>query len=177
MRCRWDTTGAGALQRRACSIRRANYPDGFPRIISDGYFHAMGIPLKAGRDFTERDTKGTLNVIIMNETLARNLWPGEDPIGKIVRADDPERTVVGVVGDVRHMALEEGSGNEFYIPMRQTRDYGDGGSGGADVAADGGTGVAAARGAAAHRAEFADGEYADAADDWWIARCRRDDLW
>jgi predicted permease len=101
-----------------------NYPNGFPRIISDGYFHAMGIPLKAGRDFTERDTKGALNVIIINETLAKNLWPGQDPIGKIVRADDPERTVVGVVGDVHHMALEEGSGNEFYIPMRQTQDYG-----------------------------------------------------
>ncbi len=101
-----------------------NYPNGFPRIISDGYFRAMGIPLRAGRDFTERDTKGSLNVIILNETCARNLWPGEDPIGKIVRADDPERTVVGVVGDVHHMALEEGSGNEFYIPMRQTQDYG-----------------------------------------------------
>jgi predicted permease len=100
------------------------YPNGFPRIISDGYFHVMGIPLKAGRDFTERDTKGSLNVIIINETLAKNLWPGENPIGKIVRADDPDRTVVGVVGDVHHMALEEGSGNEFYIPMRQTQDYG-----------------------------------------------------
>jgi putative ABC transport system permease protein len=100
------------------------YPNGFPRIISDGYFHAMGIPLKAGRDFTERDTKGALNVIILNETCARNLWPGEDPIGKIVRADNPERVVVGVVGDVHHMALEEASGNEFYIPMRQTQDYG-----------------------------------------------------
>ena len=84
----------------------------------------MGIPLKAGRDFTERDTKGALNVIIINETLAKNLLPGEDPIGKIVRADNPERTVVGVVGDVHHMALEEGAGNEFYIPMRQTQDYG-----------------------------------------------------
>jgi predicted permease len=101
-----------------------DYPNGFPRIISDGYFHAMGIPLKAGRDFTERDTKGSLNVIIINETLAKNLWPGQSPIGKIVRADDPERTVVGVVGDVHHMALEEASGNEFYIPMRQTQDYG-----------------------------------------------------
>jgi predicted permease len=100
-----------------------NFPNGFPRIISDGYFHAMGIPLRAGRDFTERDTKGALPVIILNETCARTLWPGEDPIGKIV-AEDVDRTVVGVVGDVHHMALEEGSGNEFYIPMRQTQDYG-----------------------------------------------------
>jgi predicted permease len=99
------------------------FPFGFPRIISDGYFRAMGIPLRAGRDFTERDTKGSLNVIILNETCARNLWPGEDPIGKIV-AEDVDRTVVGVVGNVHHMALEEASGNEFYIPMRQTQDYG-----------------------------------------------------
>lgn len=99
------------------------YPYGFPRIISDGYFGAMGIPLRAGRDFTERDTTGALPVIILNETAARNLFPGQDPLGKIVLADHPERTVVGVVADVRHLALEEGSGNEFYIPMRQTGDY------------------------------------------------------
>jgi len=99
------------------------FPFGFPRIISDGYFRAMGVPLRAGRDFTERDTKGALPVIILNQTCARNLWPGEDPLGKIV-AEDVDRTVVGVVGDVHHMALEEGSGNEFYIPMRQTQDYG-----------------------------------------------------
>ncbi len=99
------------------------FPFGFPRIISDGYFHAMGIPLKKGRDFSERDDKAALPVIILNETCARNLWPGQDPIGKMV-AEDVDRTVVGVVGDVHHMALEEGSGNEFYIPIRQTQDYG-----------------------------------------------------
>lgn len=100
-----------------------NYPQGFPRIISDGYFRAMGIPLREGRDFTQRDTVGALPVIILNEQCAETLWPGEDPIGKIV-AEDVDRTVVGVVGDVRHIALEEGSGNEFYIPIRQTQDYG-----------------------------------------------------
>ncbi|HTQ62733.1 MAG TPA: ABC transporter permease [Candidatus Solibacter sp.] len=101
-----------------------DYPGGFPRIVSDGYFRAMGIPMIEGRDFTERDTQGALPVIIVNETLAKNLWPGQDAIGKIMRADNPERTVVGVVGDVHHIALEEGSGNEFYIPIRQTQDYG-----------------------------------------------------
>ena len=113
--------GLGA---KGVQYKEGQYPEGFPRIISEGYFHAMGIPLKAGRDFAEGDTKGTLNVIILNETAARTLFPGQDPIGQIVLADRPERTVVGVVGDVRHMTLEEGSGNEFYIPMRQTQDYG-----------------------------------------------------
>ncbi|HKW63517.1 MAG TPA: ABC transporter permease [Candidatus Acidoferrum sp.] len=109
---------------KGAQYKPGQYPEGFPRIISEGYFRAMGIPLKAGRDFTERDTKGALNVIILNETAARTLFPGQDPLGQIVLADQPERTVVGVVGDVRHMTLEEGSGNEFYIPMRQTQDYG-----------------------------------------------------
>lgn len=99
------------------------FPNGFPRIISEGYFRAMGVPLKQGRDFSARDDKGALAVIILNETCARNLWPGQDPIGKIV-AEDVDRTVVGVVGDVHHLALEEGSGNEFYIPIRQTGDFG-----------------------------------------------------
>jgi predicted permease len=114
----WGVAAKGAV------YAPENYPIGFPRMVSDGYFRAMGIPLRAGRDFTERDTAGSLNVIIVNETLARHLWPGENPIGKIARADEPERTVVGVVGDVHHMALEEGAGNEFYIPLRQTGDYG-----------------------------------------------------
>src|SRR5262249_20277468 len=70
----------------------------------------------------ERDTKGALPVIVINQTLARNLWPGQDPLGRIVLSD-VERTVVGVVGDVRHIALEKDSGNEFYIPIRQIDDY------------------------------------------------------
>jgi predicted permease len=99
------------------------YPEGFPRIISEGYFQAMGVPLKKGRDFSARDDQGSPPVTILNETCARNLWPGQDPIGRVVSIDR-DRTVVGVVGDVHHMALEEGSGNEFYLPIRQTQDYG-----------------------------------------------------
>jgi predicted permease len=101
---------------------RGEYPDAFVRIVSDGYFHAMGIPLRAGRDFTERDAPGSLPVIVINETLARVLWPGQDPLGQIASLDG-DRTVVGVVGDVRHLALEQGSGSEFYLPIRQTQDY------------------------------------------------------
>ena len=55
--------------------------------------------------------------------MARTLWPGQDPIGKyVLGACAKERRVVGVVGDVRHLALEQGSGNEMYIPMRQCGD-------------------------------------------------------
>jgi predicted permease len=97
-------------------------PEAFIRIVSDGYIRAMGIPLRAGRDFTERDTPSSELVILINETLARTLWPGQDPIGQMVTQDGGRR-VVGVVGDVRHLALEQGSGSEMYLPIRQTSDY------------------------------------------------------
>jgi predicted permease len=83
----------------------------------------MGIPLKAGRDISDRDTRTSAQVIVINESMARAMWPGQDPIGKIVVGPcAPERTVVGVVGDVRHLALEQRSGSEMYIPLRQCGD-------------------------------------------------------
>jgi predicted lysophospholipase L1 biosynthesis ABC-type transport system permease subunit len=61
--------------------------------------------------------------MVVNETMARTLWPGEDPLGKyVLGACAKERKVVGVVGDVRHLALEQTSGNEMYIPLRQCGD-------------------------------------------------------
>ncbi len=101
------------------------YPDAFVRIVSDGYVRAMGMTLKKGRDLTERDTPASTPVIIVNETLARRLWPGQNPIGQIILGDcGADRQVVGVFGDVRHVALEQGSGSEMYIPIRQCQDYG-----------------------------------------------------
>jgi predicted permease len=98
------------------------YPNAFVRIVSDGYLRTMGIPLRAGRDLSERDTPSTELVIMVNETMARMLWPGQNALGQIVRADK-ERRVVGVVGDVRHLALEQGAGLEMYIPIRQIDDF------------------------------------------------------
>lgn len=98
-------------------------PDSFVRVISDGYLETMHIPLLQGRDFTEHDTDGSKKVVIINQSMARALWPGENPIGKTAIYLDPEREVVGVVGDVRHLSLEEASGLEFYLPSRQTTDH------------------------------------------------------
>jgi len=98
-------------------------PDVFVRIVSDGYLKAMGIPLLAGRDLTERDNASGKPVMLINETLARTLWRGRDPIGQTATYVDVDRQVAGVVGDVRHLALEQGSGCEMYLPIRQTNDY------------------------------------------------------
>jgi ABC-type antimicrobial peptide transport system permease subunit len=55
--------------------------------------------------------------------MARTLWPGQNALGKFV-ANSPNRRVVGIVSDVRHLALEQGAGMEMYIPIRQTGDFG-----------------------------------------------------
>jgi hypothetical protein len=64
--------------------------------------------------------------MMINEALARRLWPGQDPIGKQIVGDciNGDREVVGVVGDVRHIALEQASGSEMYMPIRQCQDGG-----------------------------------------------------
>jgi predicted permease len=114
------TWGARA---KGVTYERGKGPSAFVRIVSDGYPAAMGIPLLAGRDISERDTASSEPVIMINETMARTVWPGQDPIGKIIlNACSPERRVIGVVGDVRHLALEQSSGNEMYLPLRQCGD-------------------------------------------------------
>jgi predicted permease len=97
-------------------------PNAFVRIVSDGYVKAMGIRVLAGRELSFQDSVGVEPVIMVNETLARRLWPGEDAIGKFMRADK-ERRIVGVVADVRHLALEQNAGLEMYLPILQTQGY------------------------------------------------------
>ena len=108
---------------KGVDLRARPLPLAFVRVVSDGYPAAMGIPLRAGRDIAASDTATSEPVIMVNETMARALWPGQDPIGKyILGGCAKERRVVGVVGDVRHLALEQASGNEMYLPMRQCAD-------------------------------------------------------
>jgi predicted permease len=101
--------------------QRGQFPTAFVRIVSDGYLKALGITLIGGRDIAPTDIPGVEPVIVVNQTLARTLWPGQNAIGQLMRACG-ERRVVGVVGDVRHLALEQGSGMEMYLPMRQCQD-------------------------------------------------------
>jgi len=113
----WNCGAKGRL------YTRSNPPPPiFVRIVSEGYMRAMGIPLRAGRDLAESDAASSKFVILINESLARTLWPGQNPVGQILECDK-DREVVGVVSDVRHLALEQESGNEMYIPIRQTGDY------------------------------------------------------
>ena len=97
-------------------------PTAFPRMVDEHYLQAMQIPLRAGRFFDARDTAASEKVTIINETLARSLWPDRDPIGQEITQNGGTR-VIGVVGNVRHGSLEEAGGNEMYFHYRQSGDW------------------------------------------------------
>ena len=92
------------------------------RMIDQGYLRTMQIPVLAGRAFAVSDDSASEPVIIVNQQLARTLWPNEDPIGRYVRTSGINRRVVGVVGDVRYFGLDRGTDPEMYMPLR-TGDY------------------------------------------------------
>src|SRR2546425_5012255 len=89
------TWGAGV---KGVSYRPGEYPIAFPRIVDHRYLQTMQIPLRAGRYFDARDTAESEKVILINETMARRLWPGRDRIGQIVNVNGGS-PVVGAVGD------------------------------------------------------------------------------
>jgi len=97
----------------------------FTRVVSEGYLGAMGVRISAGRDFAASDDSTRQNVVIVNASLARRLWPGLDPIGRSLDHGGPGRTaeVVGVVPGLRYQALEQEAGDDMYLPMRQQPDF------------------------------------------------------
>lgn len=94
------------------------------RMTGPNYFHTMSIPLQSGRDFTNRDTSHSQPVAMINETFARRYWPGSSPVGAHIKLDDNNRgprevEIIGVVGDVRHTALNVEPAPETYVPISQ----------------------------------------------------------
>lgn len=90
------------------------------RMAGPGYFRTMGIPLRRGRDLDERDADGAPPVIVLNETLARTIWPGSDPIGRRIHfGGDAWATVVGVVADIHQSGLDVPPKPEYYISTLQ----------------------------------------------------------
>jgi putative ABC transport system permease protein len=89
--------------------------------VSPGYFQTLRVPLRQGRDFSPRDGADAPGVVIVNETMARQYWPGESPLGRrlLVGRETVAREVVGVVGDVRHDSLEAPFAARMYLPVAQ----------------------------------------------------------
>jgi putative ABC transport system permease protein len=90
-------------------------------IVTPDYFKTMRIPLTRGRDFTDRDDLQSLGVTVINETMARTTWPGDDPIGKHIKVPDFKEplTVVGVVGDTKHRSSTEPAQAQLYLAHYQ----------------------------------------------------------
>jgi putative ABC transport system permease protein len=91
------------------------------RSVTPDYFKALGIPLIAGRTFTDSDNDKVPNVLVINRTAARRYWRDEDPLGRRVSFDKGEHwmKVVGVVGDVREFGLDKEPGAETYVAEAQ----------------------------------------------------------
>jgi len=108
------------------SIPRSELPASEYRAVALNYFRTMGIPLLKGRDFDERDSRQSTQVIVVNEDFAQRFFPGDDAIGKHIKPgmsngeDKPAwREIVGIVGSVHHLSLSSEPTPEYYVPHTQ----------------------------------------------------------
>jgi predicted permease len=102
-----------------------NMPGAGYSVACPDYLRTMGIPLLTGREFTQADRVGTPQVILVNASMARRYWPGQDPLGRRIKLglhgdeEAPWLTVVGVFGDVRHYGLDASPEPNFLRPYAQ----------------------------------------------------------
>jgi predicted permease len=96
-------------------------PGAYRHLVSPGYFRTLGIPLRGGRDFDERDNARVPHVAIINETFARRFFAGEDPIGRTLITGMVQRPaiVVGIVRDVRSNGLNAPPEADYFLPVLQ----------------------------------------------------------
>jgi predicted permease len=100
----------------------ADAPQAGGQVVSPHYFSAMGVPVRRGRVLSDDDVAGRPMALVINETMAKRFWPGEDALGKHVSAAGPNgpwMTVVGVVGDVRYRGLNTEPRPEMYVSYQQ----------------------------------------------------------
>ncbi|MGH9939236.1 MAG: FtsX-like permease family protein, partial [Blastocatellia bacterium] len=91
------------------------------QVVTTDYFRSVGVKLQRGRQFTEFDRDDSPPVVVINETMARRFWPGEEALGKriIIRNDRRASEIIGVVSDVKHFGLERETQPEMYRPFDQ----------------------------------------------------------
>ena len=91
----------------------------FVYIVSPGYLKAMGMRLIEGRDLTWTDLSSDRAVVILNQSVARKLWPGQDPMGRTAVAGGSDAEVIGVIADVRETGAEDNPGAQMYLPANK----------------------------------------------------------
>src|SRR5262249_40796316 len=106
----------------------ATQPDAQNRVVTPGWFAAMGIPFLRGRGFTDADDAKAPGVVVVNQAFVRKFFPQGDPLGRRIRLgvlgkrEFPWSTIVGVTGDVRGYGLHAPPEPEMYRPLAQVRD-------------------------------------------------------
>jgi predicted permease len=113
----WGIAAKGEQKRDAL-----DYVSVFVYIVSPGYLKAMGMRLIEGRDLNWDDVSNNRAVVIVNETVARKLWSGQDPIGRTAVAGGMDTEVIGVIADVRESGAEDNAGAQMYLPA--TKQFG-----------------------------------------------------
>ena len=102
----------------------ADMPSAISQVVTPGFFSALRVPLLQGRLLSDQDGTNTLPVVVISETMARQNWPDQNPLGKHLQMGRPEagqpfRTVVGVVGDVQPVPLDRNPAPTAYVPFAQ----------------------------------------------------------
>jgi predicted permease len=92
------------------------------RFVTPGFFATLGVPIRMGRDVSDSDTMTTEFVAVVSESLVRRYWPVQDPLGRRFNFATHDRTIVGVVSDIRVRGLERDSEPQVYLPYKQVRD-------------------------------------------------------
>jgi putative ABC transport system permease protein len=110
-RTRVELPGKGELAGADNSVDR--------RIVTPGYLEMLHIPLMRGRSLSTEDTETSQRVVVINQAAARKYWPEHDPLGQRFKMNNEEFTVVGIVGDIRHLGPEIAPRQETYAPLSQ----------------------------------------------------------
>jgi predicted permease len=111
-----------AVDGKPVEIQRSGSRTASLRYVTPDFFATMGIPLERGRDVRESDTADAPFAAVVSESFVRRYWPDKDPLGRHFKMAFQDRTVVGVVGDIRVRGLERSSEPQVYLPYRQVQD-------------------------------------------------------
>jgi predicted permease len=103
------------IQAKGHTYRKGELADTFVYVVSPGYLKSIGMRLLKGRDIRWEDNDKTQAVVVINETIARHLWPGEDPVGRIAEVGGADAQVIGVVADVHETNAETEAGWQMYL--------------------------------------------------------------
>ena len=119
-----DMNRSWGLSAKGKQYKPGELPATFVYVVTPGYLNVMGMRMLAGRDISWNDETGKERVVIINQTAARYLWPGEDPVGRIALVNGMDTRVIGVMADVRESSAETAPGWQMYLPVMQNGSVG-----------------------------------------------------